>query len=501
MSQLSRRLSAHDSVFLHWERPEQPMHVAECMVYDGHITAEEMVRMVRERIHLLPRYRQKVVPAPFGIAHPTWEDDATFDVADHVDERSLPSPGDDRALSRTCGELFCGLLDRDRPLWHLTVLHGYDKGGTVVFLKLHHSMVDGVSSVELIEVLHSAVPGAAPPAPPRKDWEPQPVPGLADRLRDVLADQLTTNLGAAREAIDVLRPGGVTSLAGRAAKLARATLDLGPMMVRPLPPTPFNKTIHAKRDFAWVELDQVEVKEIRTALGGTVNDLVLGVLSGALARYMRRHGAPTAGRTLNAMCPVSVRRTDKSGAMGNLISMVVVPLHVGIDDGDERLRAEHASMKELKRRGQAEGIYEVIDGMKWLPAPIMKTVWKRWPKGYFPMHITSTNVPGPATPLFLGEHELLHWYPFGVQWTNNALFMCTLSYRGRLVLAPVSDPEIVPDIWEFAADLRAAYDEIRRAAGVGGSERPRASRRPARKRSARKAGPNAGQVRLVTSGS
>src|SRR5260221_603192 len=157
------RLSAHDSVFLNWERPEQPMHVAECMVYDGHITAADIVRMIGDRMHLLPRYRQKIVPAPFGIAHPTWEDDPDFDVANHVDEQTLPSPGDDRVLSRVCGELYCRLLERDRPLWHLTVLHGHAGGGTVIFLKLHHSMVDGVSSVELIEVLHATVRGTPPP--------------------------------------------------------------------------------------------------------------------------------------------------------------------------------------------------------------------------------------------------------------------------------------------------------------------------------------------------
>src|SRR6266568_3191752 len=158
-----RRLSAHDSVFLSWERPEQPMHVAECMVYDGHITAADMIGMIRDRMHLLPRYRQKIMPAPFGIAHPTWEDDPDFEVANHVDEQALPAPGDDRVLSRVCGELYCRLLERDRPLWHLTVLHGHAGGGTVIFLKLHHAMVDGVSSVELIEVLHSTERGTPPP--------------------------------------------------------------------------------------------------------------------------------------------------------------------------------------------------------------------------------------------------------------------------------------------------------------------------------------------------
>lgn len=458
------RLSAHDTVFLSWERPEQPMHVAECMVYDGHIPAADMVRMISERMHLLPRYRQKVVPAPFGVAHPTWEDDPNFDVARHVDEAALPPPGDDRVLSRVCGELFCRLLDRDRPLWHLTVLHGHADGGTVIFLKLHHSMVDGVSSVELIEVLHSTERGASPPPAPLTPWAPRPVPGRLNRLRDVVADQVATTLEGVREISDLVRPGAVAELAKRAQNATRAILDIGPLLARRLPATPFNAPIHAARDFAWVELPLDEVRSVRAALGGTINDLVLTVLSGGLGRYMRRHGVEPDGRELQAMCPVSVRRQTQSGSMGNLISMVVAPLHVGISDPVERLEAERSAMQELKRRQQAAGIYELIAGAAWWPAPLWRLVWKAWPHAYFPYHITSTNVPGPRQPLFLAEHELLHWYPFGVQWTNNGLFLCTLSYRQYLTLGPVADPEVVPDVWDFADDLRAAYDELRAAA-------------------------------------
>lgn len=130
MASRSGRLTAHNSVFLYWERPEQPMHVAECLLYDGHITAADVVKMIDERIHLLPRYVQKVIPAPFGLAHPMWVDDPNFVLTSHVDEREVPAPGDDRALSRIAGELFCELLDRDRPLWHVTVLHGHCSGGT-----------------------------------------------------------------------------------------------------------------------------------------------------------------------------------------------------------------------------------------------------------------------------------------------------------------------------------------------------------------------------------
>ena len=140
---LRHRLSAHDFVFLYWERPEQPMHVGECMVYRGTFTAGDMVRMIEERMHLLPRYRQKVVFTPLGIAHPTWEDDPDFDIRNHVDEMTLPAPADDVVLSEVAGRLFGELLDRSRPLWRLTVLRGHASGNTVVLLKLHHAMVDG----------------------------------------------------------------------------------------------------------------------------------------------------------------------------------------------------------------------------------------------------------------------------------------------------------------------------------------------------------------------
>lgn len=464
MPNLSTRLTAHDAVFLNWERPEQPMHVAECMVYSGRLTAAEMTRMIEERIHLLPRYRQKIVPAPLGLAHPTWEDDPDFTVAAHVDEQLLPAD-DDRTLSRVCGELYCRLIDRGSSPWHLTVLHGYH-GGTVVFLKLHHAMVDGVSSVELLEVLHGTEPGTPPPAAPKEPWQPRPVPGVLDRVRHVVADQLGSGLDAVGQVVDLVRPGGLASLTDRVGAFARAAFDTAPLALRPLPATPFNAAIGPARDFAWTELPFDEVRQVRKALGGTINDLVLTVLSGALARYMRRHGYPTDDRVLQCLCPVSVRSTDQSGALGNQISMVVAPLHVGIDDGTERLEAERTAMEKLKRRRQAEGIHEAIASANWWPAPLHRLIYTLWPRTYFPLHITSTNVPGPRQPLYLGEHELLHWYPFGVQWTNNGLFLCTLTYREHLILGPVADPAIVEDVWEFAEDLRAAYDELRVAAGI-----------------------------------
>ncbi len=458
---LNRRLSAHDAVFLYWERDEQPFHVCECMVYSGKVTRADMIQMLEERMHLLPRYRQRVVFTPLSLNHPTWEDDPDFDLGRHVEEATLPAPGDDRTLSLFCGNLFCGLIDREHPLWHMTMIDGHESGNTVVFLKLHHAMVDGVSSVELIEVLHDTRPSNTPPPGPANKFRPARLPTKSDLVRSAVADQTETGMDLLREVTNMLRPGGITDMASRLSLVARTSIDSMQLMLRPPPSTPFNKVISASRDFCWLELPINEVHAVRKARKATINDLVLAILAGGLGRYMRRENYKTQGVELRCMCPVSVRTKDQSGAFGNQISMVAVPLHVGIEDGIERLDAEIRSMRELKEKDQAGGFFQMIAASKYYPAWWWLLLWKKWPMSYFPFNIVSTNVPGPREPVYLGTHELLHWYPFGVNWTTSGLFLCTLSYREYLILGLVADPKVVRDVWEVNEDLRAAYEEIK----------------------------------------
>jgi WS/DGAT/MGAT family acyltransferase len=255
-------------------------------------------------------------------------------------------------------------------------------------------------------------------------------------------------------------------LAGTAA----ATL---PMALRRRPETPFNAPITSAREFAWLELPFDAVTTVRRRHGATVNDFVLATLGGGLRRSMRRHGFATDGVKLRVMCPVSMRRPDEQGDLGNLISMVVVELDMGIDDPVERLAAVRDEMRRLKAADRAGGLYDLAGIVKALPAPVFALPWRHYPRGYWPHNITSTNVAGPRTPLYLGPHELVHWYPFGVQWNDNALFLCTLSYREHLCLGLVADPTIVADVWEANDDLRAAYDEL----AAAGAPAPRRAER------------------------
>ncbi|MCW2850024.1 MAG: Diacylglycerol O-acyltransferase, partial [Marmoricola sp.] len=393
-----QRLSSHDALFLHWEHPWQPMHVGETLVYDGEFTADDMVAMLEARMASLPRYRQRVVFPPFGISHPTWEDDPDFDVRNHVDERWLPPEAGDADLSTFLGTIFMELIDRSHPLWHMTIVHGHDSGNTIAFLKLHHSMVDGVSSIEVIEVLHS-------PAPPASSdvTEALPPRSRGVLLREAVADELDRGLEAVGIAVKLLREGRVSELVQRGGVIGRTLRDIAPMLVSRPPGTPFNAPITPRREVAWLNLPMEEVHQVRRKLGATVNDLVLTVLAGALGAQMERGGFATDGEPLRCMVPWSVRQASQAGSLGNAVSMVVAPLFVDEDDPRDRLTAQQTAMADLRGKEQAVGIHELIAVGEWVPAPLYALIWKHWPRRYFPFNFVSSNVRGPAEPLFLDE--------------------------------------------------------------------------------------------------
>jgi diacylglycerol O-acyltransferase / wax synthase len=343
------------------------------------------------------------------------------------------------------------------------VLHGRP-GHTILFLKLHHAMVDGVSSIELLELLHQVEP-----PPPQEQWEPRPLPGSVAQATHAAAHHVQSALRAGQDLVRLARPAEAKRQVKQLRTMARTMAESTALIAKPPPKTPFNKSISGARQFAWLELPFEEVREVKNEVGGTLNDVVLTILSGALGRYMRRHGFDTEDVELRAMCPVSMRREDHKGSMGNLVSFVVVPLHVGIEDGIERLKAEHEAMKELKRRDQAGGMFDAMRLSSRTPPPLHHLMWRWWPKSSWPLNIASTNVPGPREPMFLEGHEMLHWYPLGIPWTSLGLFLCTLSYREHLVLGLVTEPEIVPDIWDVVDDLRDVYEDLRATAGFAGS--------------------------------
>ena len=241
-----------------------------------------------------------------------------------------------------------------------------------------------------------------------------------------------------------------------------------PMAVRPLSPTPFNKPIHAKRDVAWVELDLAETRAVRKKLGGTVNDLVLTVIAGALGRYLRAHGYRTEGLELRAQCPVSMRRSEERGALGNRVTSLIVPLYVGIADPVERLAAERAAMDRLKEEDQAGRLYALGELADRIP-PAWQAFFGRWqgdPGQAVLVHTVASNVPGPQVPLYLKGHRLRAVRLNGPLGGAVGLFNAIFSYNQTLAICALVDPTLLPDPWFYVDCLTASFEELRDAAAA-----------------------------------
>jgi len=473
----NRRLTTLDASFLYVEKANQPMHVGSVGVYEGMLTRQDVIDVLNARLHQLPRYRQKVVFPPFGINHPTWEDDTAFDIRQHIDEATLPKPGDDRALSEGAGRLFAQVLDRAHPLWKLIVLHGHESGNTMLLSMVHHAMVDGVSGVDLTMIMHELTADAAPPEPPAAPWEPRPQPDPLTLLQDAVRDRMTeTAQSWTDESFRLFRP---QELNRRAEQITNAITTSMPFLMQPAPRTPFNGPLSGERQFSWAQFSFSEVRAIRATLGGTVNDVVLAVLAGGLGRYLERHDYPTIGIELRAMCPVSMRRPEEQGALGNLVSMMFAPLYVGIKDPVERLNAERQAMERLKTGGQAAGLFALTDFARNVP-PTWQAFASQFDVPNTLLNTVSTNVPGPQIPLYLAGKKLLHWYPLGPLASNIGLFVAILSYNQVLTMGTTVDPKQVPDPWVFAECLQASFAELRDAAAQAASSRGAPEAAPAK---------------------
>ena len=460
---LNRRLTTLDATFLYTERPTAPMHIGSVNVYEGYVSREDVIATLRQRIHLLPRYRQRAVFPPFGIAHPTWEDDPNFDPANHLAEITLSAPGDDRTLSTEGGRVYARMLDRDKPLWKLVLVQGHESGNTHMIAMVHHSMVDGISGVELQMILHDLTPDAPPPAPPAAPWQPDPIADPLTLLQNAVRDRLTeTAQTFADEAFRYFRPAQVTRLQEQ---LTAAMTTSMPYVLQPAPRTPFNGPVSGERSFAWVEVPFAEIRALRNAIGGTVNDLVLTVLGGAFGRYLRRHNYPTEGVELRAMCPVSMRAAEGMGALGNQVSMMFAPLYAGILDPIARLTAVRRAMERSKEQGQAQGLYALTNLASRFPPAFMAMAGQMEAPNTL-LNTVSTNVPGPQIPLYLARHKLLHWYPLGICSANLGLFVAILTYNQYLTFGATVDARQVPDPWVFADCVREAYDELKDAASA-----------------------------------
>ena len=458
------RLTGLDSSFLHLEGDTAHMHVAGISVFEGDAPAyDELIEAIEARLHLVPRYRQRLAFVPMNQGRPVWVDDPHFKVRYHVRHTALPRPGGDEELKRLAGRVFSQALDRSRPLWELWLVEGVAGGRFALLTKTHHALVDGVSGVDIATVLFDTSPDPLPVAPPEQEWVAEPLPSAAQLLADALLERATVPGEVARGVRATLRgPRAVASRVGRAAGSVGALAWSG---LRAAPTSMFNVRIGPHRRFTWVEADLGQFKAIKNSLGGTVNDVVLAVVAGALGSYMRLHGSSTDDVSLRAMVPVSVRADIERGALGNRVAAMWAALPVGVTDPVQRLDIVSAEMKDVKQSGQAVGA-EILTHLSGFAPPTIMAQAARLQARQRLFNLVVTNVPGPQFPLYLLGHELEAIYPMVPLAENTALGIAILSYNGQLNFGLVGDFDALSDVEVLADELRSSIEELAAAAGA-----------------------------------
>jgi diacylglycerol O-acyltransferase / wax synthase len=457
------RLTGLDASFLSLERSGAHMHVGSVLVFDGDAPRyEEFVDKLEQRLHLVPRYRQKLAWPPLVQSRPVWIDDPHFNARYHVRHTALPAPAGDEELRRLAGRIFAQALDRSKPLWELWLVDRVGDDRFALISKTHHALVDGVSGVDISTVLFDLEPD--PPEPdPAPAWYPRPEPNSAALLATALAERATTSLDAARGALGAVRhPERAVGGGGKAVK-GLAAMAAG---VTGAPASPLNVRIGSHRRFAWVDADLGRFKAIKDALGGTVNDVVLAVVAGALRSFMIRRGRDPEDIELKAMVPVSVRADAERGALGNRVAAMYAPLPLYAADPKERFAIVHEAMGGLKESGQAVGA-EVITRLAGFAAPTVLDQAARLQTRQRFFNIVVTNVPGPQFPLYLQGRRLRALYPQVPLTLNTALGIAIMSYDGRLGFGLLGDYDALPDLDAVADDVEGAIDELAEAAGLG----------------------------------
>ena len=485
---LSHRFSAQDAMFLYTEQEDAPMNIGSVAIFQGEIPYERFVKNLEEKLHLIPRYRQRAIPAPFNIAHPTWEFDPAFNIRKHVIPVRLEPPGNEDQLRELAARLFQGMLSRDKALWEIYLVHGLEGDRSALVSKVHHCLVDGVSGIELLMVVLDVSPD--PPSPRSEPYEPPPIPDAASRFSDALFDRLADSLKATADIQKALlntldNPASLRSV-------RRALETALPYFLRPGQRAPFNTSFSGDRKLAWSECSFQEVRAIRKAAGGTVNDVVLAMLGGALSRYYEAHGLDTEGKDARVLTPVNVRREDERGSLGNRISMILVEVPLGLRDPLERLNVVHERTETLKRNHIADGMELASDSMSSMP-PMLQAMLSRLPMPRNTVaNLVCTNVPGPMIPLYSAGHQLEAHYPLvPIAWEMGVGCAVT-SYNQKLYFGLMADAKAAPDVDRLGDFLQQSYVELRSAAGVTATEAetvtPKAKARP-RPKSQRRAAP------------
>jgi len=447
------RLTGLDASFLHMERAGAHMHVATTIIFEGPAPSHGEFRdHIGSRLHLVPRFRQKLRFVPLDQGRPVWVDDPHLNLDYHVRQTALPAPGSEEQLRNLAARIFSQQLDRSKPLWELWLVEGLRDGRFGIIGKSHHALVDGVSGVDITTVLFDLdrePKGVAATPPP---WLARPEPSDVKLLGDAMKERLTSPREIFRGLRAVVRaPQRVTRGFGATSKVLGVGMSA--------PSTVFNVEIGPHRRFAITQAQLADLKRVKDEHGGTVNDVILSIVAGGIGKYLRARGHSTDGLELRAMVPVSVRATEEHGALGNRISAMMAPLPVWSEDPVERLEVMTAEMGDLKASGQAVGAEILTRITDFAPSTIASQAARLQPAQRF-FNLVVTNVPGPQFPLYVLGRKMESIFPMVPLAQRQALCIGIISYNGQVNFGLVGDYDAMADLDSFALDLEAATEEV-----------------------------------------
>jgi len=458
-----------DALFLYIERPGQPLSIACVSTFEGTVPLKACRNLVESKLPEIPRYRQRVAFPPFNIGLPSWQPDPNFDIRNHIRQVTLRR-GTEHDLKALASQIVSTHLDRQRPLWDLTLVRGLEGNRSAMIARIHHCLADGIAGVGIMNVLM----GTSPDAPPIPRKKPAP---HAPQHRDSGAQLLDSLMKSYFSAVK-----GALTLHSEALKIAQELLaspngplsdlmDVVPEIASPAERLPFNVVCHGPQKFGWTEIAMADIQTIRQNQGGTVNDVILTIMAAALRRYAELRGVRVKGRSVRIMIPVNVRGSGDIREMGNRISFLPVTIPLDIRSPQKLFAFVRERMEMLKRARAAEFVGFAGGLFSAIPTPIWAAIGPV--ASQLPLslcNIICTNVPGPQIPLYLLGHKMLSWHPYVPIGGEMGVNCAILSYNGTAYFGFTCDVGAVPDPEHLEKFVTMSCAELRKAGKYGTRE-------------------------------
>ena len=474
----SFRLSTQDASFLYGDTSNGPLTMGSLGLFHSRISLESLIAYTGERMHLIPRYRQRVVFAPFNLAHPSLEDDPNFDLANHIFSHEMPRNSTEAAVMKEVMRVYEQPLDRSKPLWELHLFNGLAGGHSAILTKVHHCLADGVTGVELLSVTTSLTPDAPPPPPPDEPWKPAPMPSRAELLASALSALTRSQIALARRAGAIRQLNDPDTQASMAAAAVRSIQA----MTRPIVAAPWNAaTVTGARSLAWLKFPISEVAKIRSAFGGTINDVALAMLSEGAARYLAYHRCETEGHPLRIGCPVNVRTKGEYGKQGNRVSMIFPEFNARPMTAVDRLKAVVKETSRIKAAKEAAALENLMATLDYVP-PAMLGLASRLATSAIEgagrlaatapglarratmlgtgINFVATNVPGLPVPIYMAGHRVVETIGMIPLTATLGYGVAIVSYNGDLVMGLMAEPNLMPDVGYMKLRVKETLREL-----------------------------------------